>query len=135
MFEKNYEIWYSGSISDFYLNCLLLHFLQGDQIGTIQNKYKILACHQQTEWKSTKCAYGMSKKIWTVWVKFQIMMKHVRSKKLFRTFTTSITCFIMLFEHLAKDKKQTSIWYAVIAIYSIQGIFDMSEINVFLYVL
>ena len=45
--------------------------------------------------------------------------------------------FYTILDHLAKDKKQTSIWYTVIAIYSIQVIemfLDMSEINVYLYV-
>ena len=76
--------WYRYQIL-FELSTLV--FLQGDQIGTIPNKYKILACHQQTEWKSTKCAYGMSKKIWTVWIRFQIMMKHVKLKEWFGGFT------------------------------------------------
>ena len=64
----------TNSLNHYYCKCIIrknldlpyLAFLQGDQIGTKQNKYKILACHQQTEWKSTKCAYGMSNKIWNM---------------------------------------------------------------------
>ena len=81
----------------------------------------LMAC--QTKYELS----GLNSKLW--WNMFD--QKVVIGGLLFRYQVFSIL------DHLAKDKKQTSIWYTVIAIYSIQVIemfLDVSEINVHMYV-